>query len=81
VPSPGVIEEMKRYETGYRGKPGAWEQATKERSDLRTSRLKPPLALLGGLCSTTAAPGQLLHLGWPHARGRAGLAAVGKILF
>src|SRR5215472_13696461 len=36
----GVIDEMKRYETGYYGnKPGAWEDAAKIRTDLRTARL------------------------------------------
>ena len=42
----GVIEEMKRYETGYYdGKPGAWEAAAKGRADLRTTKLKPPSVL------------------------------------
>ena len=42
----GVIEEMKRYETGYYGiEPGRWEKATKDRADLRTTKLKPPSVL------------------------------------
>src|ERR1700680_801397 len=39
----GVIEEMKRYETGYYdGKPGRWEDAAKSRPDVAASHLKPP---------------------------------------
>src|SRR5215469_15057685 len=35
----GVIEEMKRYETGYYDdKPGAWEQAARSRHDLATTK-------------------------------------------
>src|SRR5436309_7035714 len=42
----GVIEEMKRYETGYYGdKPGRWEEAAAERQDVKASRLKPPSLL------------------------------------
>jgi cyclase len=42
----GVIEEMKRYETGYYDdKPGAWEAAAKTRADVRASKLKPPSVL------------------------------------
>ena len=42
----GVIEEMKKYETGYYGgKPGRWEEAAKGRPDVATSRLKPPTLL------------------------------------
>jgi glyoxylase-like metal-dependent hydrolase (beta-lactamase superfamily II) len=70
----GVIEEMKRYETGYYGgKPGAWEQATKERSDLRTSRLKPPSVLFsGGLVFDDGHRRvELLHLGVAHTHGDA----------
>ena len=45
----GVIEEMKRYETGYYdSKPGAWEQAAKGRADVRASKLKPPTVLYSG---------------------------------
>src|SRR5207247_3265216 len=37
----GVIEEMKRYETGYYGnQQGAWEAAAKGRVDLRASKLR-----------------------------------------
>ncbi|MBV9679255.1 MAG: MBL fold metallo-hydrolase, partial [Acidobacteriaceae bacterium] len=42
----GVIEEMKRYETGYYGdKPGRWEDTAKTRPDVAASRLKPPSVL------------------------------------
>jgi glyoxylase-like metal-dependent hydrolase (beta-lactamase superfamily II) len=42
----GVIEEMKRYETGYYGgKPGRWEDAAKNRPDVAASKLKPPTLL------------------------------------
>jgi cyclase len=42
----GVIEEMRRYETGYYdGKPGKWEADAKARADVRASRLKPPTVL------------------------------------
>jgi cyclase len=42
----GVIEEMKKYETGhYGGKPGSWEQIAKGREDVRQSKLKPPSLL------------------------------------
>ncbi len=42
----GVIEEMKRYETGYfGGKPGRWEDAAKNRPDVAASKLKPPTLL------------------------------------
>jgi len=35
----GVVEEMKRYE------PGRWEEAAREREDVRGSKLKPPSLL------------------------------------
>jgi glyoxylase-like metal-dependent hydrolase (beta-lactamase superfamily II) len=42
----GVIEELKRYETGYYGnKPGRWEATAEEREDVRQSELKPPSLL------------------------------------
>src|SRR5438874_10482908 len=42
----GVIEEMKKYETGYYGgKPGRWEDAAKNRPDVAASKLKPPSLL------------------------------------
>jgi cyclase len=42
----GVIEEMKKYETGlFGGKPGRWEDTAKQREDVRASKLKPPSVL------------------------------------
>ena len=42
----GVIEEMRKYETGYYdGKPGRWEDAAKGRADVAASKLKPPTLL------------------------------------
>ena len=42
----GVIEEMKKYETGYYGgKPGRWEDSAKSRPDVAASKLKPPTLL------------------------------------
>jgi len=42
----GVIEEMKKYETGYYGgKPGRWEESAKGRSDVAATKLKPPSLL------------------------------------
>lgn len=42
----GVIDEMKKYETGYYGnQPGAWEASAKTREDVRSSKLKPPTLL------------------------------------
>src|SRR6185503_5658996 len=42
----GVVEEMKRYETGYYGgKPGRWEDTAKTRADVAATHLKPPSVL------------------------------------
>src|SRR5690349_4328964 len=42
----GVIQEMKKYETGYYGgKPGRWEDAAKGRKDVAATKLKPPSLL------------------------------------
>jgi glyoxylase-like metal-dependent hydrolase (beta-lactamase superfamily II) len=43
----GVVEELKKYETGYYGgsSPGRWEDAAKSREDVRASRFKPPSVL------------------------------------
>lgn len=42
----GVVEEMKKYETGlFGGKPGRWEDTAKERPDVRDSKLKAPSVL------------------------------------
>ena len=42
----GVLEEMKKYETGYYGgKPGRWEDTAKGRPDVAATQLKPPSLL------------------------------------
>jgi glyoxylase-like metal-dependent hydrolase (beta-lactamase superfamily II) len=68
----GVVEEMKRLETGYYGgKPGAWEEAAKGRSDLKTGKLKPPSVLFSGelVFDDGKHRVELLHLGVAHTRG------------
>ncbi len=70
----GVIEEMKRYETGYYGgKPGAWESAAKGRADLKTSRLKPPSVLFSGdlIFDDGKHRVEVMHLGVAHTHGDA----------
>jgi cyclase len=42
----GVVEEMKKYETGlFGGKPGRWEDTAKQREDVAGSKLKAPTVL------------------------------------
>lgn len=42
----GVLEEMKKHETGlFGGKPGRWEESAKNRKDVAESRLKAPTLL------------------------------------
>jgi len=42
----GVIEEMRKYETGFfGGPPGRWEDTAKNRKDVAVSKLKPPTLL------------------------------------
>jgi cyclase len=70
----GVIEEMKQYETGYYGnKPGRWEETTKERSDLKTTRLKPPSVLFSKdlIFDDGKHRVELMHLGVAHTHGDA----------
>ena len=70
----GVVEEMKKYETGhYGGKPGRWEQEAKEREDLRGSRLKPPSLLFPDrlIFDDGRRRVELLHLGTAHTHGDA----------
>jgi glyoxylase-like metal-dependent hydrolase (beta-lactamase superfamily II) len=69
-----VIEEMKRYETGYYGgKPGAWEEAAKGREDVRASRLKPPSVLFPRelIFDDGKHRVELMHLGVAHTHGDA----------
>ena len=68
----GVIEEMKRYETGYYdSKPGRWEETAKERSDVRASRLKPPSVLFPQelIFDDGKHRVELLYLGVAHTHG------------
>jgi glyoxylase-like metal-dependent hydrolase (beta-lactamase superfamily II) len=70
----GVVEEMKRLETGYYGKqPGAWEAAAKTRSDMKSSRLKPPSLLFPRelIFDDGKQRVELIHLGIAHTRGDA----------
>lgn len=70
----GVIEEMKRYETGYYGnQPGRWEAAAKDRADVRTSRLKPPSVLFSKdlIFDDGKHRVELMHLGVAHTHGDA----------
>jgi glyoxylase-like metal-dependent hydrolase (beta-lactamase superfamily II) len=70
----GVIEEMKRGETGYyEGKPGAWEQAATQRPDLKDTRLKPPSVLFPRelFFDDGKHRVELLHLGVAHTHGDA----------
>ncbi len=70
----GVIEEMKRHETGYYGhQPGAWEAAAKGRADLRTTKLKPPSVLFSKdlFFDDGKHRVELMHLGVAHTHGDA----------
>jgi cyclase len=70
----GVIEEMKRYETGYYDhKPGRWEREAKQRPDVAASRLKPPSVLFPGelYFDDGKQRVELMHLGVAHTHGDA----------
>jgi cyclase len=70
----GVIEEMRRHETGHYGdKPGNWEEAAKSRSDVRGSRLKPPSVLFARdlFFDDGKHRVELMHLGVAHTHGDA----------
>ena len=46
VASTGMLEEMKKVETGaFGGPPGRWENSAKSRPDVAASKLKPPSVL------------------------------------
>ncbi len=68
----GVIEEMKKYETGYYGgKPGRWEDAAKTRPDVAASKLKPPSLLFRKdiIFDDGKHRVELLHFGVAHTHG------------
>ena len=68
----GVLEEMKKYETGHYGAaPGRWEGDAKHRADVRESRLKPPSVLFPDMLIFDDGTHrvELQHLGVGHTRG------------
>ncbi len=68
----GVIEEMKRYETGYYGNhPGSWEEAAKGRADMKATKLKPPSVLFSKdlFFDDGRHRVELMHLGIAHTHG------------
>jgi len=70
----GVIEEMKRYETGYYGgKPGSWENAAKSRPDVAATHLHPPSVLFPKELYFDDGEHrvELIHLGVAHTHGDA----------
>jgi cyclase len=68
----GVIEEMKRYETGYYdSKPGRWQDQAKTRADVRSSQLKPPTVLYSGqmIFDDGKHRVEVMNLGVAHTHG------------
>ena len=68
----GVIEEMKKYETGiYSNKPGRWEDTAKGRPDVAASKLKPPTLLYRTemIFDDGKHRVELLHFGVAHTHG------------
>lgn len=68
----GVIEEMKKYETGYYGnQPGRWEEAARGRPDVAKSKLKPPTLLFRKdmIFDDGKHRVELIHLGVAHTHG------------
>jgi cyclase len=70
----GVIDEMKKYETGYYGsKPGRFEEDAKRRKDVAASKLKPPSLLFPKelIFDDGKHRVELMHLGVAHTHGDA----------
>lgn len=68
----GVLEEMKRYETGYfGGKPGRWEDSAKTRKDVAATHLSPPSILFPKELYFNDGKHriELVHLGVAHTHG------------
>jgi glyoxylase-like metal-dependent hydrolase (beta-lactamase superfamily II) len=68
----GVVEEMKKYETGYYdNKPGRWEESAKTRPDVAASKLKPPSLLYRTdmIFDDGKHRVELLHFGVAHTHG------------
>lgn len=70
----GVIDEMKKYETGYYGnQPGRFEEDAKRRKDVAASKLKPPSLLFPKelIFDDGKHRVELMHLGVAHTHGDA----------
>ena len=70
----GVIDELKKYETGYYGgAPGLWEKAAKSRPDVAAIKLKPPSVLFPRemVFDDGKHRVELMHLGVAHTHGDA----------
>jgi glyoxylase-like metal-dependent hydrolase (beta-lactamase superfamily II) len=70
----GVVEEMKKYETGYYGsKPGRWEDTAKQRKDVAETKLKPPSLLFPKelIFDDGKHRVELMYLGIAHTHGDA----------
>jgi glyoxylase-like metal-dependent hydrolase (beta-lactamase superfamily II) len=70
----GVVEEMKKYETGYYGnQPGRWEESAKQRKDMANTKLKPPSLLFPKdlIFDDGKHRVELMHLGVAHTHGDA----------
>lgn len=68
----GVIDEMKKYETGYYGgKPGRWEETARDRQDVAKSKLKPPTLLFRKdmIFDDGKHRVELIHFGVAHTHG------------
>lgn len=68
----GVLEEMKKYETGYfGGKTGRWEEVAKDRQDVAKSKLSPPSLLYNKdmIFDDGKHRIELLHFGVAHTHG------------
>jgi glyoxylase-like metal-dependent hydrolase (beta-lactamase superfamily II) len=68
----GVLEEMKKYETGlFGGKPGRWEESAKMRKDVAESKLKAPTLLYRTdlIFDDGIHRVELLHFGVAHTHG------------
>jgi cyclase len=68
----GVLEEMKRLETGLFGdKPGRWEDEAKGREDMQGSKLKPPSLLFPDtlIFDDGKRRVELRHFGTAHTKG------------
>ncbi|MDZ4288895.1 MAG: MBL fold metallo-hydrolase, partial [Prosthecobacter sp.] len=68
----GVLEEMKKYETGlFGGKSGRWEDAAKGRKDVAESKLKAPTLLYRTemIFDDGKHRAELLHFGVAHTHG------------